>query len=197
MAKAIFVKKAQKPNAVVTQDDIDRANAGEVGAASYYWWSVKSAYSSYKRFSKTQPKASDLTQSEYWSAIYGIQEDVDGADEAFDDLESFREDVAQRVRELGEECREKFDNLPEGFQQGSTGELLEQRADSCEGAADEIEGLSVPEIDDFDGVDDILEEPDEGTTERATWDDALEEWKNEKSAEFIDEIRDILSNIEG
>jgi hypothetical protein len=179
MPKINYVKKARKPNSVVTQDDINRANSGEEGAASYYWWAMKTAYSSVKRLSKTKPRPSQTTLSDFYSAVYGLQEEVEDAEIGFDDCESFAQDIAERIREIGGECREKFDNLPEGFQQGSSGELLEERAEACESAADEIEGVTVPCEDDFDGDDN----------------DALEDWKSEQVSEFLSEITDALGNI--
>jgi hypothetical protein len=194
MPKAIFVKKAQKPNSVVSQADIDRANnpkePGDETAASYYHWSMKTAYSSVKRLSKTPPKPSQMTLSEFWSQVYELQEDFESRAADFDDIESMKDDAASRIREIGEECREKFENMPEGLQQGSSGELLEQRADSCEEAADAIESLDQPDESDFDNPDEFEEGSDD-------FEAALEEWKQERADEILQEIVDALSNVEG
>lgn len=86
---------------------------------------------------KTPFKRSQLTQSEFLSALYdwedskadvGSHEDVQG--------------LADTIREIGENERSKFDNMPEGLQQGDTGQLLEQRADACETAASELEEIA-------------------------------------------------------
>lgn len=145
MARAHFVKKARKPNAVVTAADIKRANNGEEGAASYWWWAFR--YGG-KHFSKTKPKASQLTQSEFYAAVYGLQE----ARDAFvaTDKESLEGAVAEwvdRAREIAEECREKFDNMPEGLQQGDTGQLLEERAEAMDAYADELESIDLEDMD--------------------------------------------------
>ena len=62
MPKVHHVKKARKDNRAVKKGE------------SYYWW--KFAYSS-KRYSKTYPKASQLTQSDKLSRYYEAQETVD------------------------------------------------------------------------------------------------------------------------
>jgi hypothetical protein len=194
MPKAIFVKKAQKPNSVVSQEDIDRANnpkkPGDETAASYWHWSMKTAYSSVKRKSKTRPRASEMTLSDFWGQVYGLQEDMEDATADFDSIEDIKQDAANRIREIGEECREKFDNMPEGLQQGSSGELLEQRAESCESAADEIECLDSPDENDFDNPEEFTEGSDE-------YNEALEEWKQERADEILSEIQSALSNVEG
>lgn len=194
MPRVIFVKKAQKPNSVVSQEDIDRANAGETGAASYFWAAFKTGpRSSMKKFWKKQPPQSELTLSEFWSTVYGIQEDAESDSFDFDDLESKRDEYAERIREVGEECRGKFDNMPEGLQQGDSGQLLEQRADSCEQVADDIEGIDIPCEDDYSE-----EEPEDKESEAwEEWNEAREEWKEEEADRVRSEIVDYLSNVEG
>lgn len=148
MANAEFVKKARKPNPVVTQEDIDRANAGEAGAASYYKWSFRFGGTHY---SKTYPRPSQLTQSEYLSAVYALQEEIaDAATPSSEELVELRDTWAEQARAIGEECRDRFDNMPEGFQEGDTGQLLERRADAMDTWADEIECVEA----DFSDIDD-------------------------------------------
>jgi hypothetical protein len=94
------------------------------------------------------PKASDLTQSEFLGTLYGLQERLSEAVEGFrgsgeaGDLESELNDIASELRTLGEECQEKYDNMPEGLQQGDTGQLLENRSQECESKADELESAA-------------------------------------------------------
>lgn len=61
MARAHFVKKARKDNPAV--------KAGE----SYYWWKFRRGP---KRYSKERPRPSQLTQSEFYGQVYGLQEDM-------------------------------------------------------------------------------------------------------------------------
>ncbi len=46
---------------------------------------------------------------------------------------------AEEIRSLGQSEREKYDNMPEGLQQGETGQTLDERANNCESWADEVE----------------------------------------------------------
>ena len=88
---------------------------------------------------KTPFKRSQLTQSEYLSALYTWQDDL----ASFSDMED-AQDMADRIRTLGEEQQEKYDNMPEGLQQGDSGQTLDARSTACEEAAVEIEGI-IPE----------------------------------------------------
>lgn len=126
MAKVHFVKSARKDNPV--------AKKGE----SYYWWKpMVGGRGGAKRYSKERPKPSQLTQSEFLSAAYAAQESLDAAR----DPEAFRA-VAEEVRNLGEETQSKYDNMPDGLQQGDTGQLLEERASQCEEWADQIDSAA-------------------------------------------------------
>jgi len=99
MPRVHFVKKARKPNPV--------AEIGE----PYYWWKFR--YGG-KRFSKTHPKQSQLTQSEFLGRYYAIQE---GLNEGcyftdFDTLNDGIETLRNELEELMEETQEKLDNMP-------------------------------------------------------------------------------------
>lgn len=105
-------------------------------------------------------KQSQLTTSEFKGAVFDWQdelakiEDRDAATTA-----------AESIRNIGEEQQEKFENMPEGLQQGSTGELLEERANACEQAADEI--------------DEIVSEWEDA---ESTWEDEINTYREELAA---------------
>jgi hypothetical protein len=124
----VLTKKAAK----------DYPDAGIKKGESYYSWSMKvpsgGGWYSAKRRSKTYPSRSQLTTSAFLGAVYAAQDSIDAADDP-DVLRA----VAEEIRDLGTEQEEKFENMPEGLQQGSTGQLLEERRDGCESWADEIE----------------------------------------------------------
>jgi hypothetical protein len=141
------------------------------------------------------PKAADLTQSEFLRSLAGIQEDLDQARKGYSensDVESFAdelEEIAGRVRELGEECQEKLDNMPEGLQQGQTGELLQERAEACENAASELETAAeearekAEDLIDESAVDDLdLIDTSDG--------DAMTEWGEENDVVHGDDESD-------
>lgn len=102
----------------------------------YFTWktrvTVGKTYQSTVHRSKTRPATT--SQSEFAGQLAGIQEAL----AACEDSDAMRS-VAEEVRDLGAECQEKFENMPEGLQQGDTGQMLEERASNCESWADEIE----------------------------------------------------------
>jgi len=60
-----------------------------------------------------------------------------------DDVKKVINDAESIVTSTAEEEREKFDNLSEGLQAGPTGQGLEE-------AADNLESVTFPDVDDFD-----------------------------------------------
>lgn len=136
MTTAHFVKAAAK----------DYPKAGIKKGDSYYWWKFKQRYGNSPRLmSKTRPRPSQLTQSEYLSQALALQERIEDLtpDATLpDDLESIISDL----RTLSDEQDEKFNNMPEGLQQGDTGQLLEQRRDACNEFADALEGIDIEEF---------------------------------------------------
>ena len=153
MPRVNHVRKARKPNPIVSQEDIDYVKEHpESNRSSYYWWKFRFGG---KRYSKTRPRASQLTQSEFYGAIYGAQEDL--ADAIPCTVEDYKDAVqayADAVEEQGQLCQEKLDNMPESLQYAPTGELLQERIDACESAYDEITSFMDDEPDvseeDFD-----------------------------------------------
>lgn len=103
----------------------------------YYYVKVKTGpRSSRVMRSKTPFKRSQLTQSDYLGQLYDWEDDK-AAISSMDDAQGF----ADTIRSLGEEQDEKFNNMPEGLQQGDSGQMLEARRDACEQAATEIEEI--------------------------------------------------------
>lgn len=145
MPRLHFVKSARKDN------DRCGVKAGE----SYYWWQNRGSGgkgAGIKRCSKTRPKPSQMTLSDFYQAVYALQEDImenAGQIDNVDDLRSMRDDWAEQARQIGQDQNEKLTNMPEGLQQGPTGELLQERADACETWGDEIEAVEIPDPEDF------------------------------------------------
>lgn len=160
MPKVNFVKAAAKDNRV--------AKKGE----SYYWWKFR--YGS-KHMSKTPPRPSQLTQSDFLSRQMELEERIgDLTADTFEDLKSEVEEIVSEIRSLGEEQGDKVNNLPDSLQQGPTGELLEGRASGCEEWADELEAvdLDVDEPTDDEARNDLgIDEPTEDEA-RESLDDA-------------------------
>lgn len=150
MARAKFVKKARKaiPEHGVAVGD------------SYWWWKFQvGGRGGPKMISKTRPKPSQLTQSEFLSAVYALQEEMAETPppDTAEDLESLKEDWGARAREIGDEQSDKLGNMPDGLQSSPTGELLQERADAMEAWAEEIESNDVPEREDGQSDEEYLE----------------------------------------
>lgn len=165
MPRVTFVKKARKDNPACKKGE------------SYYWWALMSGdrYGP-KRYSKTMPKPSQLTNSEFLGTMGDIEEEI-GSLAADDGLEDSVADIAGRIRELGEEQKGKFDNMPDSLQQGEIGQLLEERANKCSEIADELENIDFsdkPESGDRAGTDEASA-PSEDETEDDYWQGKLDE----------------------
>lgn len=171
MARAYFVKKARKD---VPNSDIKK---GE----SYWWWKFKTGgRGGARHVSRTEPKPSQLTQSEFWSQMYAIKERMEDIEaESIDDLEAEVNIIAEDIRQLGEECQEKLGNMPEGLQQGSSGETLQERIDACEEMASELESI------DFS-----FDEPEKEE------DESDDDFRERKKDELNNRIQEILSDVQ-
>jgi hypothetical protein len=145
MARVQKVERAQK----------DYPEHGIKKGEPYWWWKFRFGG---KHYSKTPPRQSQLTQSGFLSQVWGLEEQLaDMKPEAFEDAEALkdeRDSLAEEIRQAGEECSEKRDNMPDSLQDSETGELLQSRADECESFADELEAV---DLEDYEGP-----EPEEG-----------------------------------
>lgn len=107
------------------------------------------------------PKPSDLTQSPHLSAFYAAQESASeqisgwspdvpprGEEPTADDLTSILEEYAGSLREVGEGLTESADAIEEGFGHATYQvEELQERAQSYEDAADQVESWEPPAFD--------------------------------------------------
>jgi len=87
-------------------------------------------------------KASDKTNSEFLSQVYDLNDRVSELTNItdLDELVSEIENLVEEYNSLADDCEEKLNNMPEGLQQGSTGEMLQERADGCRECADSLDG---------------------------------------------------------
>ena len=104
----------------------------------YYTWRIRSTYGGTTYRSKERPKPSQLTNSPFKSGYLSAVEIWEDSSKSPEDARG----LAEALREVGQEAQESFDNMPEGLQQGDTGQLLEERAYECESKADEIDGYA-------------------------------------------------------
>lgn len=179
MPRVHTVKKARKnyPNEGIQKGD------------TYYWWEFR--YGGLHR-SKTYPKPAQLTQSPFLQEYYSIQEDLEGlsADSA-EDLKTQVEEIVSRLENLRDEAQGSLDNMPEGLQQGDTGQLLQERVDGLDGWASDLEGVDL----DFE-FDEEEPEQEEGESEDE-FQTRLEEWQTKKDEAEQDFIQEKLDEIQG
>lgn len=123
---------------------------------TYYYTKLKLQRGGMEKRSLKPFKPSQLTNSPFkggWLAAGEAWEDSDKGADAI-------RDAASAIRDLGEEAQGSFDNMPEGLQQGDTGQRLEERANTCSEKADELEGLA-DELEGLENPDDDWTEPEE------------------------------------
>jgi hypothetical protein len=129
-----------------------------------------------------QPKGSELTQSEYMGTILRLQEDTvfDGTN--VDDITQQRDELVEELTNLRDETQGKLDNMPEGLQQGSSGETLQERIDNLEGYISDLEGVDISEFED--------EEPEDEKKK--------EKWVEDRDAHYEainDELKSALESM--
>jgi uncharacterized phage infection (PIP) family protein YhgE len=107
-----------------------------IAKGDMYWFAeVKTGpRSSITIRSKTPIPRSRLTASEFLSTAYDLSDRLTDAS-SLEELNDLKGDFEN----LRDETQEKLDNMPEGLQQGSTGELLQERIDQIESLLTEIE----------------------------------------------------------
>jgi hypothetical protein len=132
MPRVNFVKKARKDNPAV--------KAGE----SYYWWKFRFGG---KQYSKMPPARAQLTQSEFLSTLYDLE---DGLSDRFahaassDELETARDDLVSEIQELLDETKSRLENMPEHLQDTSdSGMMLQERIDGLQSWIDDLESVDL------------------------------------------------------
>lgn len=123
MTRVHFVQSAMK----------DYPEAGIKKGESYYWWCF---FRQRKQMSKTRPKPSQVTPNETISSVLALVEDLEGCEESWS--EDDRDELVNQLESIRDEEQEKFDNLPEGFQQGQTGMDIEDRISTIDQWIDDL-----------------------------------------------------------
>lgn len=168
----------------------------------YYWWQFLNGG---KNISKTQPRQSQLTQSEFMSQYYSIQEQIeDMAITTAEELSEFVESLKSDAETLRDETQEKLDSMPDSLQSSPTGELLQERIDEMEEIVSQLENIEVEYEEDMDDINTDVASDNDIDTDVEGWETELSEEdveakKEEKLQEFIDEkveeIKEISFNL--
>lgn len=143
MTRAHFVKKARKAY----------RNDGIKKGESYYWWKFRHGA---KQRSKIRPRQSQLTQSEFWSTVYSCREQIEDVP-GCTDLESVRDDVVSQLELMRDEIEGRKDNMPEGLQEGSTGQMLEERMNALDECVSALQDVDCSGDEDGDEEEESLE----------------------------------------
>lgn len=130
MTKVNFVKKAAKayPRAGIEKGD------------SYYWWQH---FRQPKQMSKIKPQPSQVASSEYAQDVLALVEGLESWEGEW--LEDDRDTLVADLEEIRDREQDKFDNLPEGFQQGDIGMMLEDHVSALDEWVGELQGIEFEE----------------------------------------------------
>jgi hypothetical protein len=154
----------------------DYPKFGIVKGQKHYYWKRKTGPRSSQEYRQVEPpRIEQLTGSAYKIAIHHIEKQRDEITDP-----SGIDDLITAVEELAGEQREKFDNMPEGLQQGDTGQTLEQQADTLDAAAEEFGTIR----------DEWQEALENHAEEERAWDEyqtALSEWDEESGEDEPEE----------
>lgn len=187
MPRVTFVKKARK----------DIPGTGIKAGESYYWWKFR--YGG-KRYSKTYPKQSELTQSSFLSQLYDLQDRLSdaGSLSSQEELESFRDDLVSDIESLKDECQSHLDNMPEHLQESSSsGELLNERISALEEWISELENVDIDIDEDHlrsEAEDEIWDERDTASDSDEEEEPDREEYLQEKYQEVTDRLEEKISD---
>lgn len=148
------------------------------GQKHYHWKRKTGPRSSIEYRQLTPPRIDQLTGSAYKIACAGIA-DLISKVALPDDLD----DVISAVDDLKDEQQGKFDNMPEGLQQGDTGQTLEQQASQLESASDEFSTIK-------DEWESAMEDHDNARSEFEEYESAKSEWDEESGEDEPEEVSD-------
>lgn len=150
----------------------------------YYTWQL---HGRSPQISKTYPKRQQLTSSDFLIQVYDLEDELSDISSDVSDkdgLEAFVEEFVQKIRDLASEQEDKRNNMPEGLQDSSVGELLQNRADSLEEWASNIESVDLDDYEELERSDDErdVEESEEDFEEYK--ENHFQDWLDEKCVEI-------------
>lgn len=198
MPRVTVVKSANKPAGKCGRCGVE-IKKGD----SYKWWKFRYGGKRIRCAAPAcHPKPSDLTQSAFLGTLYDIQETLSegiGTDDLGEMAGALR-DAAEQFRDLGGECQGSLENMPEGLQQGDTGQLLQDRSDRCEEIADELESAAdeidtkAQELEDEQAFEDFKEGFDREEGESDT--DYNDRARDEFTDGILQECRDLAEGVD-
>jgi hypothetical protein len=222
MARAHFVKKARKDiwsqgkeitkthmsgknkgNKYTTYDTSVKGDKSDTllikKGESYWWWAFRFGG---KHISKEEPKRSQLTQSEWLSRAYSVEEEIDEfVCTEPEELESAKDWWLSEIESMKDEAEKRLGNMPEGLQENSSsGQTLQEYIDAFDNWHSELDGIDtdigeeVLKSEAEESVDEDTE--DDGTEDRETRiNNAYNELLQEKLNEILSEMQSIGSGL--
>lgn len=170
--------------------------------STYYRGSLNFAHDII-RCSKCKLEPWEVTTSDYrksvgeilykWSENFGVEEET--AEQIAEELESIRDDLQDRL-----------DNMPEGLQEGDTGQLIQERIDNLESCIDslydiDIDSIKSEVITSIKSVEDVIFVPKGADSDDYdTVFDSNENLQEQMAGDFVDllssAVDEALSNLE-
>jgi DNA repair ATPase RecN len=191
MPKVNTVKSARK----------DYPEYGIKKGDTYYWWSFNFG-PTFK--SKTYPKRSQLTRSDFLSQLWDLEDNLadrfsglDNEDDIQAELDSLKDDI----QNLLDETQEKYDNMPDQLRDSSdAGNTLQERIDGLENWISELDSVDVS-IDVGKELDETLSKKEKRARKKflnceVAYDTiTVEEEKQERIQEIINSITESSSGL--
>ena len=128
----------------------------------------------------------ELSSSDYVQSVGRV---CDCWQEDYELGEDTAQEIADELSNIQDECQDSLDNMPEGLQEGDTGQLLQERIDTLGDVISELESISYESIKE-EAESDFDSEYEEGTPEYQN------ELEGEIHSQLIDAINEALEQLD-
>lgn len=128
----------------------------------------------------------ELSSSDY---VQGVGRICDCWEEDYGCDEDTAQRIADELDSIKDQCQDSLDNMPEGLQEGNTGELLQERIDCLDDVISELENIDYDSIKE-EAQNDFDSEFEEGTPEYQN------ELDGEIETQLIDAINEALGQLD-
>lgn len=120
------------------------------------------------RCTKCGLRSWELSSSDY---VQGVGRVCDCWEEEYGCDEDTAQQIADELDSIKDQCQDSLDNMPEGLQEGDTGQLIQERIDNLDSAISDLEDINYDalkenakdEVDSDEGTDEYEEELTEKT----------------------------------
>lgn len=95
------------------------------------------------RCTKCGLRSWELSSSDY---VQGVGRICDCWEEDYGCDENTAQSIADELNNIRDQCQDSLDNMPEGLQEGDTGQLLQERIDTLDSVISELENIDYENI---------------------------------------------------